>query len=167
MTTTTSIQIKNYLSELSTKITESKIYNSTHYLTRSGMHIRFADHISPRAENTQLDIVKLNDRYILRMDAIQMLVEESNIMEQLKSLVSTYQIIMPTVKTFQDAAKILEKERVQLTQQLNKQSAEIEELKLRLEMNTKDFLSREVEVLTRKLQSAEDKLKRISKMSTL
>lgn len=163
MTTTTSNNIKNYLSSISSKITESKIYNSIHYFTHSGMHIRFADHISPRSENVEINIIKLGDRYILQMGASQLLVEEISVLEQLKSLVSTYQLIMPTVKTFQDAAKTLEKERIQLNQKLVRQQTEINELKFRLESTSDEFQSREIEVLKRKLQSAEDILRNIAK----
>lgn len=97
------------------------------------------------------------------MGASQLLVEEVSVLEQLKSLVSTYQLIMPTVKTFQDAAKTLERERTQLNQKLARQQTEINELKLRLESTNDEFQSREIEVLKRKLQSAEDILRNIAK----
>ncbi len=62
-------QIKRYLKSISDKVTESKIYNSYHY--KGSIHIRFADHISPR-DDIDLNIIKCNeDTYMVLLKALK------------------------------------------------------------------------------------------------
>lgn len=111
-------QIKRYLKSISDKVLESKIYNSYHY--KGNIHIRFADHVSPRDDESDINIVKCNeDTYMVLLKGAQEMLSADKVLEYIKAVILIFPTYQKIVDTYVKPITKLEQDRVKLKNELS------------------------------------------------
>lgn len=110
-------QIKRYLKSISDKVLESKIYNSYHY--KGSIHIRFADHVSPRDES-DVNIIKCNeDTYMVLLKGAQEMLSADKVLEYVKAVILIFPTYQKIVDTYVKPLTKLEQDRIKLKNELS------------------------------------------------
>lgn len=111
-------QIKRYLKSISERVLESKIYNSYHY--KGTIHVRFSDHISPRDEESDINIIKCNeDTYMVSLKGAQEMLNADKVLEYIKAIILIFPTYQKIVDTFVKPLTKVEQERVKFKNELD------------------------------------------------
>ena len=124
----TETAIKKYLNGISTKVTQSKVHNSSHYSIKDGkksIHVRFSDHVSPNPSslNNCINIIKSENEntYLIYSGGgfPTVIIDSKEVISYLKFYIKIYPEISKKFKKLLEVNKRLEEEIKEKEKQIN------------------------------------------------